>query len=276
MYTIIEFGSTYLPLARPTQDVGTGQASNYKIFPLPGGGAFHSSGTDRSLTQGPTINVTGAISILGQTTSQLETQERGLRALVGKVDKLYRQWSPSTLIEWTYAKCKSVGPTRTADNKTYLDIPFIFEQISPCWYGPANTPNEHLFTSADSTIQYTITNSGNCQVTNPIVKLDPAIGSVTRFDLWNFGNDATRSIYFNHFHFTGTPITTSDELEIDCSALTVMINNYFVEYSHFYIDTDHKSDQWLNIIPGINYFQATIAGGGNGTFIHTSFYDGEM
>ena len=260
MYTIYEFCGVALPQQRPSQYHGVGQLDNSNQYPLPDGGMYDGFGTEQQHLQGASISVNGAISTRDQSASDLESQERTLRALLGQRGNLWRRWDVSGSVEWCDARLMNIDSTRIIDNIAYVDLVFTFQQFSRSWYtdyinsvilydlgsseddlttcGAESDPTPITFTGSSDyggddqpNIIFTIT-AGTADITDLIIT-NPVTGHSMEYD---------------------GVILAGNTLVIDCGALTVE-NNGVGDYVHLHNLV--AKNEWF-LVPKQAYLTITI------------------
>lgn len=279
MYTITAFGAIPLPQSRPSHFVGTGSASNFTILPLSAGGVYDSLGSNRAFTQGTQIRVVGAILLRDQTAVQLETQEKTLRGMVGKVDQLWRTWDESGALEWCTARCISVGETRTVENLNYLDIPMTFQVTSLGWFGQV----QKGFIDADPLDKFSLlrTLAHNPANTWPVYYTLNYAGTENQpaiiLTLTSGDNSTTAvgitSITMGHvLAWTGV-LATTKKLIINCGMQRVT-NDGAPAYSALTVPTN--KDEWFMLQPGINEIALNVTTSGSEPTFEIAYYDLSM
>jgi hypothetical protein len=277
-YQYERFGTTVLPTRMTQAEIGSG-AVNLGLMDLPGGGAFDPNGTAQARHGQRPIKLNG--TILGSTPTDLDTQYRGLLAMVGKRDKLYRRSDLGT-IEWITARVQNVSCTREVGNKLHLPINISFVGLSPCWYGEHHgigwllDAGYYLDTGkvldeelGDVNIpmpaagNVTVTNNGNYPVRNAIISITAAGSNITALTLGGTGWDLA---------YTGT-ILAGKTLVIDCGAFTVL-NDGVDDFAHLARGVYHTIPEWSCINSGSNILSTTRTGGDNNSSISFTFDEG--
>jgi len=285
MYRITQFGSIDIPQARPDQYVGSGECTNAVFAPLAAGGVYDLLGTNDLRPQGVGITVTGAIFNADVNSLTFETQERALRALIGKRANLYRTWQGSGDIEYVDARCIDVRAQRAIDNRNYIDLTMTFRQISNAWYGSAQTTEGYYDLDAgtddmttlgadssgtDPFLFYPVVNhGGDVSQSDITITLTAGDVAITALDIKR--KNAGGTVTYQHLTWAGTLVATK-LLVIDCGAATIT-NDGANAYAAFALGASHIQDEWLTFEPGNNYLTISITGGGVGMSMTAVYYD---
>jgi hypothetical protein len=107
----------------------------------------------------------------------------------------------------------------------------------------------------------TITNGGNAVVSNAVLTL--TAGDVKISSVYFIHNVTNQQMVYS------ADIVAGKSLVIDCGAQTVK-NNAVAAYANFVVN----HNRWLDLLPGTNALSVLITGGGTGSTLSVSFYDG--
>ncbi len=270
-YTITKFGSTTLPIYKPTTPVGT-HGSRIVTFDLASGGVLDALGSEISPADGEKIRK--RCSIVQSTAAAVDTEYKALRALRGTRAQLWRQWADGTQ-EWVWARLDAIGAERRAKHLFHLDLDLTFIVLSPCWYSQTETTLDFPDLGADDddltttgsesggtvTIYSGIANDGNINqpdVTFKVTPVDVAVTSIT----------VTNSSSGHAWTYAGS-IAATKTLVVDCGAQSVE-NDGSDDYANFTGPTD--KDEWMELIPGTNVFTVEITGA-TAILFEVEFYD---
>lgn len=273
MYTLTYFGQTALPEQMPVEDIGTGVVE-LASFPLSSGGAWDGLGADVASIRGTTITKKAKIS-----GANAQTEYMALRGLLGKKDRLYREWSDGN-IEWVTARLKKIGSERTVKHRAHIEVTLEFEVYSAYWHGTligqwylddghyldtglTFDSNDAAFALDTSPKSVTVNQPGNAIIKDGILSLTAGSSNITAVSIEGNGS---------HLVFSGT-ILAGDALVIDCGEYTVE-NDGADAIANFSLGANHAINEWMHLNPGDNSFTVIITGGGTTSTIDFSFYTG--
>ena len=267
MFYYSSFAGVSLPLQQLNMDVGAGQIDTGIFLDLPGGGVYDALGENQAMRKGQVVTHQGAISALSQTGAQLETQERALRALLGKHGTLTRKWDSSGNSETCLARCLGYSSQRNPENLRYLFVNMTFELLGAVWKGTAHDDTTTLNTSPKS---ITVNNGGNAPVDDIVMTIRAYGTNITALTIARqFGG-----VTLNEVQYVGV-INTTQNVIIDFGAKSV--RNFGVgDYDHFSFGSNHKQDAWMRLDPGNNTIIVTKTGGGSTSTIEIAFSDGHL
>jgi hypothetical protein len=275
MYRIVRFGNTTLiPQGYATISVAAGPASTFTTLPMARGGVWDSMGTEAARPQGQEITSTSRI-FESTTQAVLETQERELRAMLGVVGMLWREWDSSGLWEWCIARCTVVGGQRVPGNYNYMDFPITWKMESMSWFGasavdsidPNPLTGDLLLLGVENVetypVYYTFVN-GSAQQLNVIFSITARGGAVTAITIANSTTGHT-------FVWAGT-LAAGKTLVIDCGLQSVL-NDGTPDYAGLTTPTD--KEEWMILDPGANDISFSITEAGTESTIEVMFYPAE-
>lgn len=264
-YKLDRFGPWDINLYDSSDDIGTA-GSSATLYNLVGGLLFDPLGADRAMAMPTTITKRG--QIIGDSRDDIYTAFNTLRQLRGRRRRLERVLftgddEQDRERQWTWARCMSVnrGVARNHAMQFYLPVELEFQQLSPAWYGKwrsaagwvlddgyylddgwvLDDTGNQFTVSAGANIDIDLTNGGNEDVTNAIIRL--TAGDVALTGVRIIGPDT--NIYY------GGTVAPNTSLVIDCGAFSVK-NDGAADYNNFTLDPSHRSRYWLNLAPGTN------------------------
>lgn len=273
MYTLTYFGQIALPEQMPVEDIGTGSVE-LASYPLSSGGAFDGLGSEVATIRGTTITKKAKIS-----GANAQVEYVALRGMLGKKEKLYRQWSDGN-IEWVTARLKKIESDRTVKHRQHIDVTLEFEVYSAYWHGELIgqwylddgnyldtglnfDSGDAIFTLDASPKSVIVNQPGNAIVKDSILTLTAADSNITAFTIQGNGS---------HLVFSGT-ILAGKSLVIDCGEYTVE-NDGIDAIANFSLGANHAINEWMHLDSGDNSFTITFTGGGTTSTIDFSFYAG--
>jgi hypothetical protein len=174
--------------------------------------------------------------------------EDGLRALVGKYDKLWVLMGDTTQ-RWRYARLLSAKASLQAGFGTYQQYDLTFQFFSSYWHGADRSSS-----GAKAGSPFTLDNDGNRAITDAVLTWTPSGSSSTTFTLTVTG---ITQISYND------TVVAGKSLVIDCGKRSVLNDGANAYTDHFTLPAPHTIDDWLRIEPaGISVILATDAAGG--------------
>jgi hypothetical protein len=282
-YKLEKFGTTNLPIYRPTTPIGTG-GSNAPVLDLPGGGVWDPLGSEDARRKSTTIRYKGAL--VESTATALDTAYKAWEALRGTADILYRRRADTTM-EWCQARLVQVDGSRGAENLLHQDFSLTWQMISDSWYSHIHDGGwlldagyyldaglyldsaDFTFTLDASPKSCTVTNGGNVLVENCVITVTCGVtAAITALTI----ERAVGGVTQEKWAWAGT-IATSKALVIDVGTWSVL--NDGVDAFAITLDATHKSDVWLKLLPGANTITVTLTGGSTNSTILFTFADGE-
>lgn len=278
-YTLEKFGTTLLPQARPTTDIGAAEAFSL-LTPLPSGGAYDALGSGRS--RGKPININHTAAVVGAGTTAVQTLLDGLKGMVGKRDRLYRRL-PDGSLEWITARLVTVAGQRKIDNINYLDLNLAWQSGEYYWHGLHHGPDWVLDAgyyldaglafdqaSGDVTIplpasgSVTVNNGGNYPVRNAIITIYSGGVAITGLTIILSGATSLT--------FAGT-LASGKYLVIDTGKYSVL-NDGVDNFTNLTRQAGHVIAEWLCLEPGNNTVALTRTGGDGSSSITFTYDDG--
>lgn len=278
MYTLKKFGAVDLPTRMPTDDMGSGGDAKTAPYVLSSGGAYDMLGTDEAFFAARKLTKSGRY--YATTAAARETYLRSLYAMLGKSDKLYREWEDTTL-EWVQARLVNIAADRSVENRQHIDITTTFEVYSPYWRGALvgawfldngeyfdtglylDSGNEVTIDSSPKAITETRTGSAIVMDTKFIITAGSAAITALTIACADNGWEMT---------YTGT-IAIGKMLIIDCGGCYVL-NDNADDYAHFALTSNHTINEWSRLIQGDNDITVTITGGSTDSTISLNYYEG--
>lgn len=264
----------------------------------PGGGAHDGYGSTQSSSGQIALRKSG--EIIATTRADLLERRDALRAMKGQHGKLYAEMDDET-VRWVYARCDLVSMPRSADMTLYQGVDIAWTQKSAVWNGNYNggsgwlldgsvaldsgryldegSDNEFILTAGTNTL--TLTNNGNAPVTNiQILVTVPTTGAggadITGLGILSpYSPDQIYDFSVNGAPFLAASALVANNAEIDTGVRSVYRYDGVTEsYALLGFNADHKSSDWLVLEPGTNEVAVVLSGGGTGTTIKFTYYDG--
>lgn len=255
-YRLVKFGATELPIYNPLNDVGTGAAKSRLVEVV---GGYWDAWGDRQAPQEPGLITKKFLVDLDQET--IDATYRGLRALEGQRDRLYRIWSDG-LVEWCWARCLKITSGREARHNLVEAI-IEFERTSPTWFtnwhggwtldSGVDLDSGYVLDSADITgtlssgaNNITCPNTGNAPVRNARITITGGTGaSLTEllFRAYALADPSFTIVY--EFTWAGG-LTAGQVLVVDCGKQAITKEGVG-EYANL---TVAKKPHWLVIPAG--------------------------
>lgn len=278
-YILEKFGTTLIPQARPTMDIGAGQAQSVLVG-LPSGGAYDAIGSARSRGQAITVNHAGAI--YEDTNAAVQSALDALKALIGTRDQLFRRM-PNGTVQWITARLTSLTGQRTIEHVHHLDLSLSFASHEYYWHGTHhgagwlldagfNLDEGKVFDEANADVTtpipasgtVTVTNAGNYPVRNAIISIYAGTTPITNLTLILTGATSLR--------YAGT-IGSGKTLVLDCGKFTAL-NDGVDDFANLTRESGHVIADWLCLEPGANLVAVTRTGGDANSSITFTFDDG--
>ena len=271
MYRYQRFGAVMLPDGSINQKIGSMDTAN-SLVTVAGGAVFDSLGSDDAPSKPG--NVTLTANLRGNSRTDLETKFRQLQGLRGKVQKLYRAWEPSGLVEKIDARL--IKATANADfwhNGKMPAIQLEWALLDSVWNGDDEVPwtfdsGEYFDTGLDfdnvgrspyltgctnisCTHTFTITNNGNANVQN--IQLGFYLGGPSPIVIGTLSIKKTSGTKC-HIEYDAVLINTYAAVVMDTSnsTITVAATN---GYQYFNLGSEHECESWLILEPGDNEFE---------------------
>lgn len=252
-YKLSLFGSLTLPQYEGANDVGAGQALA-SLVTLPGGGVFDSLGDGQAARGRRQIVKKG--ELVATSAANFRTQANALRAVLGKRDKLWREWDDGT-DEWVYARLIGLDAERKTGNILDQEFTLTFDVLSPVWN--CDTQQfEIAVLSASGNLS--APNDGNVDVKNAVLTINPA-SSVSGLVITMTGVE----LKYN------AAIGSTELLVIDFGAKSVQLDGADA-FTDFELGTNHAIEDWLVLAPGSNTITLTFSSGALTATI--TYYDG--
>jgi hypothetical protein len=126
-YKLTKFGATDLPGYNASSDNSTGAIESLLTKVV--GGYIDQRGTQQASQQPGIVSKTFLVDYDPHT---IDETFRGLRALVGKRERLYREWRDGR-VEWCHARMLPIRGDRQPRHNL-IEATIDFERISPVWY----------------------------------------------------------------------------------------------------------------------------------------------
>lgn len=281
-YTLYRFGTSYvLPTAGAEFDLTTGDARIESIA-FPHGGDFDLMGSEQSFSGG--YELVYKFILVGTSDADLLTKLNTLLSYKGKKDRLFRKIDSTGLLQWVWARLKSVDAYRKSDNINHLNIELKFYVFSPLWNGERkgvwrlddgfvlDTPDLHLDTGLNFQLETTetninVTNSGNAKLHSWEMAFTASGSPITSIRIQKEGE--------TDFTWTGN-LAIGSQLTIDFGSLSIR-NSGVDAYSGLQLSgANHKIDSWAVLNPGTNTFTITRTGGDSSSSVSVAYYDGWM
>lgn len=267
MYRLKKFKGAHLPNRMLEENFGTGDVATNYVDTIDRG-AYDNDGAGVAPRGGLTIT---RRCIISRPTAESALEEFAFwRAYVGARGRLEREALPTGELHWIWARLMAVNADHDPRqfNRAYIPVEFRWSILPPLvWRGTVaggmylwdgsgqfNTSG-WKFNEAKGSIplsnnpqSVTITNQGNVNVDNAIVKITAGDADISNISLWC---DSGAS-----WHYDGTVIAETT-LVVDCGAASVK-NNGADAWSDFWLDPGHRGRPWLRLAPGDNTILITI------------------
>lgn len=222
MYHLVRFGTVDLPDFNQTTDISAG-SSRVAWYDLPGGGSFDNFGAGAAPLNGLS-KLSKKCTIHAESQTTIQQKLDALKGMIGTRQKLYARL-PDGSERWLWARLVEVKGERKEGDKFWLNVDLAWSSAEIYWHGAART----ITGSGNSTL--TLTNAGNATILHAIITVNSPAA--------NLGFTVTGK---SHFTLTGV----SGQVVIDCGAMSVTVGGVEA-YSKFALQTDHKTDGWLEI-----------------------------
>jgi hypothetical protein len=246
-----------LPHYDDTHPISTGKVYG-TISPLPGGGGFDPAGTGRRGTAPAKITMRGALVTSTDTGDDIDTDWHALAAKHDTVVVLWRRRLKDNSRQWRRGRLVSLDADKKFGTRYVQPVELSIDIIDPAWYGETPqaititdiaTDDEDLTTagaeSAGGSAVFTVTNSGNKDVTNALLTITAGASAITAATVTMTGVDLT----YDSAVGAGGSVGSGHALIIDAGGWKVT-NNGADAWSSLAFNSGHTVDRWLVIPPG--------------------------
>lgn len=269
MYRLKTFLGAHLPNRMLEEEFGTGDVATGYIDTTDRS-AYDNDGTGKAPRGMVTIT---RRCIISRPTAESAHEEFAFwRAYIGARGRLEREALPSGELHWIWARLVAVNADHDPRqfNRVYIPVEFRWGILPPIvwrgsiaggmnlWDGTGQfNTSGWTFNEAKGSVplsnnpqSVTITNEGNANVDNAIVKISAGSVDISNISLWCSSGAS--------WHYNST-IVANTTLVVDCGAKSVK-NNGQDAWADFQLDSGHRGRPWLRLVPGDNTILVTVGG----------------